>query len=300
MPVVDGQLHEPGPRLKWPEDPEIRNRLLTEMALAWMDSAGVDAALLQTSTDWGAYAAERMPDTFAHVPGFYQEGDGELPDYPAEVDRLSGLPGVKALRLFIGHPLSGENARRFERGAFDPLLAACEARSIPLFIFATRHLDLLPRAIEAYPDLTLIVDHIGLPQPPMDERESPPWRSLDSLLELARYPNVAVKLCGALSLSETSPPFDDVWPPLNRIVDAFGAERLLWASDQSRILGRIGFHVEVERALGPYPGKHTYAQSVDLYRDAQHLSDDQKRLILGGTLTRLVGWPASDLDGART
>ncbi len=294
MVIVDGQLHEPGPRLKWPEDPDVRNLALTEIALGWMDSAGVDKALLQTTSDWGSYAAERMPDTFAYVPGFYHEADGPLPDYPTEVDRLAVRPGVKAFRLFIGHPLSGENARRFERGEFDPLLAACEARAIPLFIFATRHLHLLPRAIEAHPGLTLIVDHIGLPQPPMDQRETPPWRSLDSLLALARYPTVAVKLCGALSLSQTSPPFEDVWPPLNRIIDAFGAERLLWASDQSRILGRIGFHVELAHALGPYPGKHTYAQSVDLYRNARHLSEDQKRLILGGTLTRLVGWPESD------
>jgi L-fuconolactonase len=290
--IVDGQLHEPGPHLDWPEDPEPRNRAMTEIALAWMEAAGVDKALLQPATEWGAYAAAQRPDTFAYVPGFFHEPGAELPDYAAAVDELVARPGVKALRLFYAYPPGGENAARFERGDFDPLLRACEQRRIPLFVFATRWLHLLPRAIEAHPDLTLIVDHLGLPQPPMDERESPPWRSLGALLDLARYPNVAVKLCGAPALSEQGPPFADVWPHLDRIIEAFGADRLLWASDQSRFHGRIGFHVRIPDAFGPYPGRHTYAQSVGLFRDAPHLSEAEKALILGGTLSRLLGWPS--------
>jgi L-fuconolactonase len=292
--IIDGQLHEPGPHLEWPKDtdPETQHALLTEIVLAWMDSAGVDKALLQSSVEWGSYASQKFPDKFAFVPGFFAMDGGMPGDFGAEVKRLTDIPGVKGLRLIVGYPLTGENATLFEQGAFDPLLDECEKQRVPLFVFATRWLPLLAPAIEAHPELTLIVDHLGLPQPPMDEREDPPWRSLDALLELAQYPNVAVKVCGAAALSEEGRPFNDVWPYLNRIIEAFGAERLMWASDQSRFLGRIGFGMTLPNAVVPYPGKHTYAESVDLFRDASHLSDADKAMILGGTLQRLLGWPS--------
>jgi L-fuconolactonase len=288
--IIDGQLHEPGPHLTWPEDPEARNRALTEIALAWMESAGVDRALLHPSTDWGAYAATQAPGRFAYVPAFLLPPGAPLPDFPNAVEELVARPGVKGLRLIVSYPPTGENAARLEQGVFEPLLEACERRGVPLFLYITGCLQLVPAVAESHPDLTLVVDHFGIPQPPMEERDDPQWKGLDALVELAQYPNVAVKVCGAIALSDGPPPFADVWPHLDRLIAAFGADRLLWASDQSRFLGRIGFDHEIPQAIDPYPGKHTYAQSIDLFRNAEHLSDADKAMILGGTLMRLLDW----------
>jgi amidohydrolase family protein len=290
--IIDSQIHEPGPHLAWPEDPEARNRVLTEIALAWMDSAGVDRAVLHPSSDWGEYAATQLPDTFAYVPAFLPRPGEPLPDFPSAVDELLARPGVRAVRLIVGYPPTGENIVLFEQGAFEPLLAACEQRRVPLFLFATGCLRSLPAVIESHPDLTMVVDHFGLPQPPVEARDEPPWKDLDLLLDLAPYPNVYVKVCGAIALSESGSPFADVWPHLDRVIAAFGADRLLWASDQSRFLGRIGFEIQMPDAIAPYVGKHTYAQSIDLFRSANHLSDDDKALILGGTVMRLLDWGA--------
>src|SRR5262249_6555085 len=142
-----------------------------------------------------------------------------------------------------------------------------------------------------HPDLTLIIDHVGLRQPPLDEPDSPPFKSLPDLLALARFPNVAVKLCGLPSLSSEPFPFRDVVPHLRSIVDAFGAERVLWASDITRFAGRIGLsRWELPEATGEYRGKHTYDQSVNFIRCCSELTEDEKEAILGGTAHRLLHW----------
>jgi hypothetical protein len=139
--------------------------------------------------------------------------------------------------------------------------------------------------------LTVILDHLGLAQPPSDSRDLPPFRRLSELLEVARYPNVAVKLCGAAALSEAPYPFDDLWPSLHRIVDAFTPQRLMWGSDISRFMGRVGFVVRrVRGAEGEYPGRHTYAEALFHLRETGELSADDKACILGRTAQTLLRW----------
>jgi hypothetical protein len=66
----------------------------------------------------------------------------------------------------------------------------------------------------------------------------------------------------------------------------------MWASDIGRFYGRIGLHTMVVPGTeGHYPGKHTYAESMNFIRYCDDLSDQEKEAILGGSLTRLLGWP---------
>jgi predicted TIM-barrel fold metal-dependent hydrolase len=71
-----------------------------------------------------------------------------------------------------------------------------------VFLFITGWLPLAARIAEHFPGLTLILDHLGLRQPPLDTADDPPFAKLPQLLDLARFANVHVKLCGLPALSQ--------------------------------------------------------------------------------------------------
>jgi hypothetical protein len=74
-------------------------------------------------------------------------------------------------------------------------------------------------------------------------------------------------------------------------VNAFGAERVMWASDISRFAGRSGWENAYPAAREDYPGKHTYAESLQMIRDTDALTADEKELVLGGAVRRVLRWP---------
>ena len=306
------RLHEIAPHLTWPEaDGRTRHHVLTECTLAYMDAVGIDAALLfPVDIEWAESATVTFPTRFACVRTA-RLPEQVLPEsiraFVAEQKRRAD---TVALRLVLGLPGSDQEFIRLRQGVYDPLLCACQEHRLPLFVFSTGDLRAMADLAAGYPDLQFILDHLGLPQPPIDDRESPPWRSLPRLLTLADYPNIAVKLCGAPTLTESQFPFADLWPHVSQICDAFGVDRLMWASDISRIYGRIGFERRFPRGEGAYPGKHTYADALQWIRDTEELSAGDKQWILGGTVTKVLGWDpdplpfgpdgiSTDVEGAR-
>jgi L-fuconolactonase len=100
---------------------------------------------------------------------------------------------------------------------------------------------------------------------------------LPQLLALAKYPNIAVKLSGAAALSEEPFPFRDLPSRLRMIIDAFGPERCIWASDFYRCL-----------AL------HTLGEAVTFMKYGDWLSDAEREMILAGSLRQRYGWPRTD------
>ena len=76
-----------------------------------------------------------------------------------------------------------------------------------------------------------------------------------------------------------------------RLIDAFGPERLIWASDIGRFHGRMGWEAlpAFSNAQEDYVGKHTYAESLSLFRDTNELDQREKELILSGTARRILG-----------
>jgi L-fuconolactonase len=290
--IVDAQLHEIGPWADWTgASHESQHRVLTEVMIAYIDAVGVDGAIIFPGGDdaTAAWAAETLPDRFAFVPPISPETP-DLERVVAEAKQRKGLVGLRAL---IGWPLDGSEAKRLEAGAWNPVFAACETHRVPVFLFITGWLSQAAAIAERFPDLPLIVDHLGLRQPPLDTPETPPFRSLPDLLALARFANVYVKLCGLPALSTQPYPYADVAPQLRAICDAFGANRLMWASDTSRFVGRIGIgRYQNPVTLGDYPGKHRYADAYHFTRDSAVLTQAEKGEILGGTVCRVLGWPS--------
>jgi predicted TIM-barrel fold metal-dependent hydrolase len=267
-----------------------------------MDAVGVEAAILFPIEDygWAEEMCAREPHRFARVPMLIGGGrmpagphliDVDAPDLEGRIATESARAGVVAIR--VGLAFWPEEVARATSGGYERAFVACERLNVPVFLYATRHLDLVGPIAERHQDLTLVIDHIGLPQPPLETLDTQQFKALPELLALARHPNVAVKLCGAQSLSREAFPFRDVWPHVRELIAAFGPERLLWASDIGRFRGRIGWQTRWPRGEADYSGKHTYAESVSLYRDTGLLSDEEKHLILGGSARRLLNWRAA-------
>ena len=80
--------------------------------------------------------------------------------------------------------------------------------------------------IEAMP-IRVLIDHCGRPTPEAG-LDQPGFKAL---LRLAATQRVSVKLSGYSKFSQVPYPFDDTWPYVAAIVDAFTLDRCLWASD---------------------------------------------------------------------
>ena len=82
-----------------------------------------------------------------------------------------------------------------------------------------------------------------------------------------------MKITGACTLSLEEFPYNDIWDPVCRMIDAFGIDRCLWGTDWTRAVKFL-----------------TYAQGVDAFRVTDRISDSDKAKLMGGTAARLYGW----------
>jgi L-fuconolactonase len=83
-------------------------------------------------------------------------------------------------------------------------------------------------------------------------------------------------------LSHEPYPFDDIWEPIGRMIDALGVEQLMWGTDWTRAVGHCSYH-----------------DAVAASRDTGRLSDTDRDALMGGTLQRIFGWAPSALVGER-
>ena len=96
----------------------------------------------------------------------------------------------------------------------------------------------------------------------------------------ARYRNVLVKVSSLPLVSGSAPPeYEDLHPLIKRVHAAYGAERLMWASDQTQTMGK---------------NRGTYAQNADIIRKyaAAYLPAADVQMMMHGTAARAFKWPA--------
>jgi len=121
---------------------------------------------------------------------------------------------------------------------------------------------------EQFPDTPVVIDHlarIGIGSPIRDE-------DVSALCDLARHPNVKVKVSAFYLMGEATPPYHDLAPFIQQVYEAFGPQRLMWATDC------------------PYqvvPG-HTYRDSIDLIQSGfEFLSDEDRDWLLRRTAEQI-------------
>lgn len=286
MEIIDAQIHELQPFKPWnPKyDPESALVLACEVAIAAMDAVGVDVALFNARQALCEFATAHYPDRF----GSYVVVDPNVPNLETLVSQVRAKPGSLALRAVLGNWKTGGPPEGLRAGVFDPLFAAAERHGVPLFCFIPDYAGDLEPVAKAHPQLTLIVDHIGVVQQPMPMHgDSEPFARLPELLKLAEFPNIAVKWCGAETLSREPYPHSDLWPHLHKVIDRFGPNRVMWASDFTRLRYKDGVTERAPRDR--WYG--LYSDSLSYLRDTSELSSADKEMILGGTVRRVLRWP---------
>jgi L-fuconolactonase len=292
MEIIDAQIHEPAPWLSWAEAPQLRNRFATEAAIAGMEAAGVDAAVINARDEWAEYAATQFPKRFASVITVDDPGVGDIDE---RIANMRNRPGVLGIRVVLTYPRTGEKVERLKQGGYRPLFEAAARHKVPTCVFVCGDSPLAGLIAEQHPDLTLIVDHLGINKPPISTPDDPPFLKLPDVLALARYPNIAVKVSGTPTHSRQPYPFEDLWPHLHKVLNAFGPQRLMWGTDIMSVSGRAahGRWPDAVPAGAMYPGKHTWSQAVGYLRDTNEVSQQDKELLFAGTLRRLFRWPRS-------
>jgi len=221
-------------------------------------------------------AAQLHPERFSWLLRVARED----PELDAIVRQVRDAPAGRALRLDPG--LSPAERNAFAAGAHDCVLRAAADNGLPVFVFCPDSPGAFARAAQDFPDLRLVIDHCGLYANSMRTgfAQLPPLAAeeqallFDEILALARFPNVAMKWGHASAMFDAAAwPGDTLWPVLRRAVDAFGPERLFWASDYS--VNQRG---------------ETWAELLFGVRGCPLLTDEEKAGILGGGLRRWIAW----------
>ena len=111
---------------------------------------------------------------------------------------------------------------------------------------------------KSFPDTPVVIDHCAR----IDAKHN---EELIALCNLAKHRNVHVKISAFYAFGTKEPPYIDQLPRINRLLEAYGPERLMWASD-------------CPYQLDP---PNTYAASIALVRDriAGLSSGDREHLL---------------------
>jgi L-fuconolactonase len=246
------------------------NPITADRMVGMMDAVGVGCGLLASSLIYGTdhsyafAAAKQFPGRF----GVVGPVTPDMPDLDECIARFRDTPAAVGVRVVVNPDrefLETEGARR--------IFALAEKAEVPTFVWVvTTRLHALADIASSFPNLLLVIDHLGMRGAP-DPADR--LAKLPNLLALAKFDNVAVKCSGAAILSTQPYPFADLWPHLHQVIDAFGAERVMWGSD-------ITQHMH----------HHTYAEAVDYMRRTDEISESEKELIMGQTARRLLRLPS--------
>jgi L-fuconolactonase len=239
---------------------------------------------IRTAFPFSERAVELHPSRFAyHVVVDFR--DPELDRLTAEVQTRSGANSMRIVPV----PQTGA-VDSLEHGEFDALFASAERYRVPVFAWVPGRAHLLLPYIQRFPKLQFIIDHCGVGVAPLRTggelpvtMQSSLTKSRDDRLtelmrvcEMAQYRNVALKWCHAPGLlSEEDYPYRDVIPLLRQAIEAFGVERIMWASDYT---------------VARDQNANSWAQCLYYLLDSDQLSRTEKEWILGGSARQVLSW----------
>lgn len=101
------------------------------------------------------------------------------------------------------------------------------------------------KIIETFPDLQLVIEHLGgLGQFNRNQQKNTesPYQEFEKILELARHPNLTIKLPGFGEFCPVPLPFNSIPPLVDKTLEAFGPQRIMWGSDYPPVSQREGYN----------------------------------------------------------
>jgi L-fuconolactonase len=243
--------------------------------VAAMDAVGVDGALLVSPFNMYRYDASYAIEVHRAHPTRFRLIKPVDPTDPGVADTIAdwaATNGTVGVRVMLRDEVSSDPADP----GINRVLAAAARHSLPVNLMCWGRLEQAAQLAARNPNTSVVIDHLGLPQPFQPPPPAQPFADLPKLLGLAAHDNIAVKISGACTLSHEPFPYNDLWDPLFRIFDAFGFDRCMWGTDWTRAVGLL-----------------TYKQGVEAFRVTDRLSDSERALLMGQALQRIYNWPPS-------
>lgn len=207
-------------------------------------------------------AMQRFPGRFGGVAVI----DHHKPRTPGQMRRLHTL-GVRGFRI---RPAEGQTAEDYLQD--DAMQAfwkqGAELGMAMCGLLDPAHLPAWDAMCEQHPDTPAVIDHfarIGVDGQIRAE-------DVAQLCKIARHANAYVKVSAFYALGKKQSPYTDLGPMIRQLLDAYGPQRLMWATDC------------------PYQVQegHTYADSVALIAEQlDFLSADERTELLRGTAQRV-------------
>ena len=271
---------------RWPYQPPVpdfHGKGRFEQLLNEMDVNGVDQAFLVCA---GIEHNPRNNDYIARMIRLYPGRIRQVADVDCSWSETYHTPGAAgrlrqaaerwSLQAFThymkaddnGSWLFGEDGLAFFGTAADMGLIASIACS-------PHHHAALHRVAEQFPQLTILIHHLGHPGVGNKER-------LEQVLASARYANIGVKVSGFYYSTRQEfwdfPYADSIREIVQPLYDTFGPQRLYWGSDYPVCLRNM-----------------TYRQAIECFRShCGFIAEADQALIMGENLRRLLD---SDGDG---
>ncbi len=273
--IVDAQVHlwkAESPDWRWVPGmkPQLPEPITMERLLPLTDEAGVDRVIVVPPSwpgdrnDYALEAARRYPDRF-HVMGRIPL---QKPESAALIPTWKQQPGMLGVRLLF----VGAFAPWLTDSTADWFWPAAEKAEVPIMFFAPGQVSLFGPIAERHPQLTLIIDHMGLT--PAMAKDNTLKAAVDQAVALAKYPNVSVKLSGSPGVSQEPYPFRDMTVHLQRVLNAYGPQRCYWGTDMTNSFA-----------------KATYRQRVTHFtEELSFLSESDKDWVMGRAILARLNW----------
>jgi predicted TIM-barrel fold metal-dependent hydrolase len=236
-----------------------------------MDSAGVDRAIL-VPPSWAAggtpetlASAAKQSDRF-RVIGRISFESGIAPQQ-AEIERWLKDPLLAGIRIVLH---TEDTVESYRRGHCNWVWETAERYCMPIMVYTPTRPDLLREFASEHPTLRFAADHLLLPFKGFSAEDVK--ESIKSLLPLAALPNVSVKASTLPLYSRELFPFRDLHPLLYEVIAAFGANRVFWGSDLTRL-------------------KCVYGDCVRMFtEELTELNEGDRDLIVGGAICSWLEW----------
>lgn len=197
-----------------------------EDIIAAAEPCDVDRVVLVQMSYYGTDNSY-MLDTMRQYPtvfGGIAVIDESAADVEEEMDRLLQA-GVRGFRIQPRRSPAGE---WLDAPGYGRMFAhATRTRQSLCCLIDPDALPALARMCTAYPDAPVVIDHLCRIGVDGEIREE----DVAALCDMARYGQVRVKVSAFYALGRKRPPHDELLPLLGRVYEAFGARRLMWASD---------------------------------------------------------------------
>ncbi|KAJ7561860.1 hypothetical protein O6H91_03G044400 [Diphasiastrum complanatum] len=279
---IDSHLHvwaSPEEAKEYPYFPGQETTLIgsSDDLLKSMEEAGVDGALIVQPINYmfdHSYVTsvlQKHPDKFL---GCFLADPSDGGNGIAKLEHLVTKEGYKAMRFnpYLWPPnekMNNEIGRKLFAKAGELGIAV----GFMCFKGLLLHVEEIEDLCSQSPSTIVLIDHFGFCKPPLNEVED---KSLTRLLQLARLPQVYVKVSAFFRVSRDEFPYRDTWPVLKRLLSSFGAKRLMWGSDYPFIKNECGY-VNAAEIL-------PLAKSEEAL-----LTDDELRWIMGETAQSVFG-----------